>query len=126
MVAGVLGVAWLTSVLVATRASSDPLGLAPRAAELSAAAALAAAFACRTRTHSPVNVGATAATAAVLAVLTTGGLAQRWTFLPSIGTPAQQGHWWTVAALGAVFAAWSSRDPAAVRPLGRRPGRRSA
>lgn len=83
------------------------------AAELTASAALAIAFASRGRPDAPVSPGAGAAGAALLAMVTISSLARDWPTLPSIAVLSHHDRWWWVAAAALAYVAWSWRDPAA-------------
>lgn len=94
-----------------------------------ASAAMAVAFAGAGRV-SASRVGLASAIAALLALYVVSGLSM-WTpiaWLPTLGMPAHARRWWTIAATGALAAAWFLRDPAARRPVRSilaRPHRRS-
>jgi hypothetical protein len=112
LIALILGTGWTAAVVTAYRFGTTPPEVSMRLAELFAAAAVSAAFASRARTDAPVNIGAAAAAASLLAVVTVSALAIRWPGLPTLRTTPAHDRWWLLAAAGLAIAGWSSRDPA--------------
>ena len=112
LIALILGTGWTAAVVTADRVGATPPEVSMRLAELFAAAAVSAAFASRARTDAPVNIGAAAAAASLLAVVTVSALASRWPGLPTLRTTPAHDRWWLVAAASLAIAGWSSRDPA--------------
>ncbi len=112
LIALILGAGWSAAVVTAHRYGANLPDAAVPLAELSATAAVAAAFGSRARTDTPVNTGAAAATVAFLAIVTISALANRWPTLPTLRATPTHDRWWLVAVAGVAVAGWSSRDPA--------------
>lgn len=86
--------------------------VARRAVELAAVAGVSAglaAWAARAGLQGAAHGGAVGG---ALAVLLIAAFAQRYRWLPSLGTAPHHERWWLVAAAGWAAAAWASREPA--------------
>ncbi len=98
----------LALVVAAAGEAVDDVDL--RLAEMAAASGVSAAVASGRHRRGAASVSVDVALAGPLAVLFVSALAQRLTWLPSVGRPERSSLWWLVAALTWATALWSARD----------------
>ncbi|HEX2700020.1 MAG TPA: hypothetical protein VHM89_07420 [Acidimicrobiales bacterium] len=92
--------------------SARPVALAGPLSVLAAAAGTSLALASAGGPDGPLTAGMSSAMGSVLGLLTVSALAERWTRLPTVASPAFDRRWLAVAAAGMLTALVRSRDPA--------------
>jgi hypothetical protein len=107
-----VAVGWVTAAIALLLAERSPGPLRMRIPETVAVAAIALAVACRTAAAGSDAAGTVGATASLIGVGVSTGLAVLLPWLPQLQNPFDRTQWNTVALVAFALAAWWSRDPA--------------